>query len=61
MKRWNEKVNLEDENLIEKTEEILSKKFNITINNNDKKFPLLYWTVKIHKNPPKTGLDCKNS
>ena len=48
-----EKVNLEDENLIEKTEEILFKNFNIKINDNDKKFPFLYWTVKFHKNPPK--------
>ena len=40
-----EKVNLEDENLIEKTEELLLKKFNIRINDNDKKFPFLYWTV----------------
>ena len=47
------KVNLEDENLIEKTEETLFKKFKIKINNNDKKFPFLYWTVKSHKNPPK--------
>ena len=31
-----EKVNLEGENLIEKTEEILSEKFNIVINDNDK-------------------------
>ena len=48
-----EKVNIEDENLIEKTEEILFKNFNIKINDNDKKFPFLYWTVKFHKNPPK--------
>ena len=48
-----ENVNLEDKNLIEKTEEILLKKFNIKINDNDKKFPFLYWTVKFHKNPPK--------
>ena len=47
------KVNLEDENLIEKTEEILKKKFYIRINDNYKKFPFLYWTVKFHKNPPK--------
>ena len=47
------KVNLEDENLIEKTEEILFKNFNFKINDNDKKFPFLYWTVKFHKNPPK--------
>ena len=48
-----EKVNLENENLIEKIEEIHLKKFNIRINDNDKKFPFLYWTVKFHKNPPK--------
>ena len=35
------------------TEEIPLKKFNTKINENDKKFPFLYWTVKFYKNPPK--------
>jgi len=48
-----EKVNIEEENLTEKTEEILFKNFNIKINNNDKTFSFLYWTVKFHKNLPK--------
>ena len=34
-------------------EDILFKKFNIKVNDNDKNFPFLYWTAKFHKNPPK--------
>ena len=45
-----EKMNLEDDKLIESTEGIL---FDIRINDNDKKFSLLYWTVNFHKNLPK--------
>ena len=48
-----EKAHIEENSLIENIEERILKKFNIKINDNDKQFPFLYWTIKFHKNPPK--------
>ena len=48
-----EKINCEVNDLIEKDTQKLNEKFNLSVAEESKKLPHIYWTPKLHKNPIK--------